>query len=250
MSASVVLITGAAKRMGREITLAFARAGWDIAVHYGHSAAEARQTVADASALGRKAVALQADLSDEAQVLALSNAAYQTFGRLDAVINNAALFEHDIAANFSQASFFRHAAPNLVAPILLARELYRLIPDGRQGVVINLLDQKLYHYNPDFLSYSLTKAALQAATIMLAQALAPKVRVVGIAPGLTLPSHLQDTAAFDRTQALSLTGKSGTTSDVAAAVLFAVNNGSMTGSTVLVDGGQHLLGLDRDVSFL
>lgn len=250
MNSPVVLITGAAKRIGREIALTFARAGWDVVVHYGQSASEAQHTVEDIRALGTKAIALQADLSNQTQTLDLLDRAYHSFGRLDAVINNASVFEYDTAANFSEANFSRHVNPNLVAPILLARELYKRVADGEQAVVVNLLDQKLYHYNPDFLSYSLTKAALQAATVMLAQALAPKVRVVGVAPGLTLPSHLQDKAAFDRTQALSLTGQSGTSSDVAAAVLFAVNNHSMSGSTILIDGGQHLLGLNRDVSFL
>ena len=250
MNAPVALITGAAKRIGREIALTFARAGWDVGVHYGQSAKQAQQTVEDIRALGSRAIALQADLSSEMQTLGLLDNTYQSFGRLDAVINNASVFEYDTATSFSEANFIRHVNPNLIAPVLLARELHRRVPDGQQAVVINLLDQKLYHYNPDFLSYSLTKAALQAATVMLAQALAPKVRVVGVAPGLTRPSHLQDHAAFDRTQALSLTGQSGTSSDVAAAVLFAVNNRSMTGSTILIDGGQHLLGLDRDVSFL
>jgi NAD(P)-dependent dehydrogenase (short-subunit alcohol dehydrogenase family) len=245
-----VLITGAARRIGREIALHFARAGWDVAVHYGTSAADAQQTVADIKALGRKAVALQADLSDERQTAALIPAAGAALGGLTALVNNASVFENDVAANFSYASLTRHMAPNLAAPIVLARALHQSLAEGEQGVVVNLLDQKLYQYNPDFLSYSLTKAALQAATIMLAQALAPKVRVVGVAPGLTMPSYLQDDAAFARTQALSLTGKSGSASDVAAAVLFAATNGSMTGSTILVDGGQHLKGLDRDVSFL
>jgi NAD(P)-dependent dehydrogenase (short-subunit alcohol dehydrogenase family) len=245
-----VLITGAARRIGREIALHFARAGWDVAVHYGTSAAGARQTVADIKALGRNAVVLQADLADETQTAALIPAARAALGGLTALVNNASVFENDVAANFSYASLARHIAPNLAAPIVLARALHQSLAESEQGVVVNLLDQKLYQYNPDFLSYSLTKAALQAATIMLAQALAPKVRVVGVAPGLTMPSYLQDAAAFARTQALSLTGKSGSAADVAAAVLFAATNHSMTGSTILVDGGQHLKGLDRDVSFL
>ncbi len=245
-----VLITGAARRIGREIALHFARAGWDVAVHYGTSAADAQQTVADIKALGRNAVALQADLADETQTAALIPAARAALGGLTALVNNASVFENDVAANFSYVSLARHMAPNLAAPVVLARALHQSLAEGEQGVVVNLLDQKLYQYNPDFLSYSLTKAALQAATIMLAQALAPKVRVVGVAPGLTMPSYLQDDAAFARAQALSLTGKSGSEADVAAAVLFAATNGSMTGSTILVDGGQHLKGLDRDVSFL
>ena len=246
----VVLITGAAKRIGREIAISFARAGWDVAVHYGNSADQAAQTVADIQALGCQAVALNADLSDEAQTKALIPAVRARLGRLDAVVNNASLFDCDVAADFSYANLARHIGPNLAAPILLARELHQSLQANERGVVINLLDQKLYHYNPDFLSYSLSKAGLQAATIMLAQALAPTVRVMGVAPGLTLPSYLQDPAAFARAQALSLTGHASSAADVAATVLFAATNQSMTGSTLLVDGGQHLKGLDRDVSFL
>jgi NAD(P)-dependent dehydrogenase (short-subunit alcohol dehydrogenase family) len=143
--------------------------------------------------------------------------------------------------------------PNLAAPVVLARELHRLLPpgEGSEGVVINLLDQKLYGLNPDFLSYSLSKAGLAAANTMLAQALAPSVRVVGIAPGLTLPSYLQDDAAFahaHRTHAPL--GRSSTAEDIAAAVAFAVATRSMTGSVIIVDGGQHIRPLPRDVSLM
>jgi NAD(P)-dependent dehydrogenase (short-subunit alcohol dehydrogenase family) len=250
MDAKVVLVTGAARRLGREIALTFARAGWDVAVHYGTSAESAAHTVDEIKALGRQAVALQADLSDESATDALPSRAHAALGGLDAIVNNASVFEHDLTQTFSYANLTRHMLPNLAAPIVLARALYRLTTDGAQACVINLLDQKLYHYNPDFLSYSLSKAGLQAATVMLAQALAPKVRVVGVAPGLTLPSYLQDEAAFARAQSLALTGNSGSAADVASAVFFAASNTSMTGSTILVDGGQHLMGLSRDVSFL
>ena len=249
--ARVALVTGAARRLGREIALALARAGWDIGVHYGRSRDDALATVAAIEALGRRAVALPARLEDEAEVLALLPALTTALGPVGCVVNNASRFEFDEAADIGFASLQAHLLPNLAAPVLLARELHRLLPAGAEGVVVNLLDQKLYAFNPDFLSYSLSKAGLAAATTMLAQALAPRVRVVGVAPGLTLPSYLQDDDSFERAhREHSPLGRSSTAADVAASVAFAVANRSMTGSTILCDGGQHLRPLPRDVSFV
>ncbi len=247
----VALVTGAARRLGREIALALARDGWDLGVHYGTSRDDALATVAAVEALGRRAVALPARLDDEAEVLALLPALARALGPAACVVNSASRFAFDAAADLSFASFTAHLLPNLAAPVLLARELHRGLPDGVEGVVVNLLDQKLWAPNPDFLSYSLSKAGLAFATTMLAQALAPRVRVVGVAPGLTLPSYLQDAAAFEAAhRAHSPLGRSSTAADVAASVVFAVANRSITGSTILVDGGQHLRPLPRDVSFV
>ncbi|MFM1989335.1 MAG: hypothetical protein RJA99_2292 [Pseudomonadota bacterium] len=247
----VALVTGAARRLGREIALALARAGWDVGVHFGTSRDEALATVADVEALGRRAVALQARLEDETETAALLPALEAALGPVGAVVNSASRFELDTAADFSYGGFVAHALPNLAAPVLLARELHRRLPDGAEGVVVNLLDQKLWAPNPDFLSYSLAKAGLQYATTMLAQALAPRVRVVGVAPGLTLPSYLQDDAGFERAhREHSPLGRSSTAADVAASVVFACTNRSLTGSTILCDGGQHLRPLPRDVSLL
>ena len=187
----VVLVTGAGKRLGRQIALACAAAGYAVAVHYRASAAEAAQTVADCAALGVPAWALGADLADEAQVLALVPGVLAQAGRLDAVVNSASLFEHDAAESFGFAAMERHLRSNTGAPIVLAQALHQHLEarDG-QGAVVNLLDQKLWNLNPDFMSYTLSKAALHAANDMLALALAPRVRVVGVAPGLTLTSHM------------------------------------------------------------
>ena len=255
-TAPVALVTGAGKRLGRGIALALAQQGWDLGVHYATSAAEALETVSAIKALGQRAVALQADLADEAQVLALLPALTATLGPVQALVNNASRFVFDEAADFSQASFNAHMLPNLAAPVLLAREMHRLLgarPDLPQpaGVVVNLLDQKLYGYNPDFLSYSLTKAGLDAANTMLAQALAPRVRVVGVAPGLTLPSYLLEGDEFARAHAQhSPLGRCSDPEDVIAAVCFAIGNRSMTGSVIVVDGGQHIRPLPRDVSLM
>jgi NAD(P)-dependent dehydrogenase (short-subunit alcohol dehydrogenase family) len=142
-------------------------------------------------------------------------------------------------------------ATNTAAPIVLAQALAAHAGQaGRSGVVVNLLDQKLWNPNPDFLSYTLSKAALHAATPLLALALAPRVRVVGVAPGLSLTSHLLDDEKFARLHRLSPLGRSSTPGDVAATVKFALENESITGTTLLVDGGQHLMKFERDFSLM
>jgi NAD(P)-dependent dehydrogenase (short-subunit alcohol dehydrogenase family) len=245
-----VLVTGAARRLGRAIALDLARAGWQVAVHYRGSRADAEQTVADCSAQA-PAAAFQADLAHEAEVRALLAQVVAHFGRVDAVVNNASRFEHDDAESFSYAALAAHLASNTAAPVVLAQALAaHLKAQGGTGVVVNLLDQKLWNPNPDFFSYTLSKAALEAATTLLAQALAPQVRVVGVAPGLTLTSHLLSQEQFEQLHRLSPLGRSSTPEDVAHAVRFALDNGSITGTTLLVDGGQHLMKFDRDFSLM
>jgi len=245
----VALVTGAGKRLGRAIALALAERGWDIVVHYRHSEDDADLTALDIEALGRRALLLQCDLSDEAAVRALLQRT-AGFGPVTCLVNNAALFEHDDASGFTTARLDAHMHANLAAPLLLAQALHAMTPDGAQAVVINLLDQKLQNLNPDFLSYTLSKAALQAATTMLAQALAPKVRVVGVAPGITLPSGDQTAAAFEQAHKVTPLGRSSSADDIAAAVCYLAEAGAVTGTTLVVDGGQHLLPLPRDVMFL
>ncbi len=245
----VALVTGAAKRIGRVIALALARDGWDVAVHYGQSQEEALALVAQIQAMGRRALALQCDLASEAGVRALIGQATQ-LGPVVCVVNNASLFQHDVAESFSMASLDTHMHANVAAPILLAQALYQATPPDQQAVVINLLDQKLYNPNPDFLSYTLSKAALLSATTLLAQALAPRVRVVGVAPGITMMSGEQTEAEFDKAHRVTPLGKSSTPDDIASAVCFAATATAMTGTTLLVDGGQHLIPLQRDVMFI
>jgi len=255
-AARTVLVTGAGKRLGREIALALAAAGWQVAVHYRSSAADAMQTVADCAGLttaeGVSHASFQADLADEAAVRGLLPRVVAHFGAVDAVVNSASTFEHDGAGSFSFASMERHWRSNTGAPVLLAQALHRHVA-GRvdcRGVVVNLLDQKLWNLNPDFFSYTLSKAALEAAGTMLALALAPQVRVVGVAPGLTLTSHLLNDADFAERHRLAPLGRSSTPADVAATVKFALDNQSLTGTTLVVDGGQHLMKFDRDFSLM
>lgn len=243
-------MTGAARRIGRCIALALARDGWDVAVHYRDSRAEALATLRAIEALGRRAIALPCDLADEAALKQLLPAIAAQLGPVSCVVNNAALFDYDNAVGFSQARLDAHMHTNLAAPILLAQALHAATSDGAQAVVINLLDQKLYNLNPDFLSYTLSKAALHSATAMLAQALAPKVRVVGVAPGITLVSGEQSEAGFAAAHGKTPLGKSSTPDDIAAAVCFLAKAPAITGSTLIVDGGQHLIPLSRDIMFL
>mgnify|MGYP001677414870 FL=1 len=248
----VALVTGAGKRLGRAIALALAQDGWNIGVHCRDSVAEAEQTVQDIQALDRRAVVLQADLDDAGQCQTLVPRLADALGPVSGLVNSASRFEYDDIRSFTPKSLQQHLVPNLMAPLLLAQSLVSQLPAAPvQGVIVNLLDQKLFNLNPDFLSYTLSKAALSTATTMLAQALAPRMRVVGVAPGLTLPSYLQDEATFAHAhRTLSPLGASSTAQDIADTVVFAMKTRSITGTTLLVDGGQHLLGLPRDASLM
>jgi NAD(P)-dependent dehydrogenase (short-subunit alcohol dehydrogenase family) len=245
----VVLVTGAARRIGREIALELASHGWDVAVHHRDNAAslaDAAQTLALLRAAGAHAEAFVADLAREAECEALLPAVLARFRRIDAVVNNASLFEHDEVGTFTYTTLDRHWRANTAPAIVLARALHRC----GGGVVINLLDQKLWNPNPDHLSYTLSKAALEAATTLLAQALAPRVRVCGVAPGVTLHSGPMDDAEFDASHRMTPLGRSSTAQDVARSVRFLLESPAITGTTLLVDGGQHLQPQPRDVMYL
>ena len=251
----VVLVTGAARRLGREIALTLARQGWDVAVHCRISRTEAVATVEEIRAMGRRAEVLDADLADEQAARALVPRVLSAFGRLDAVVNSASTFEYDRADSFTYAMLEKHLRANTAPAIVLSQALAAHVRerDGAgqgEGAVVNLLDQKLWNPNPDFLSYTLSKAALESATQLLALALAPVVRVVGVAPGLTLTSEWLQGEKFQQLHSLSPLGRSSTPEDVAATVAFALANRSMTGTTLLVDGGQHLQRFERDFSMM
>ena len=246
-----VLVTGAARRLGREIALGLAAGGWQVAVHFRGSADDATKTIADCAALTRAAAGFQADLGLEDEARALVPRVVAHFGQLDAVVNSASLFEHDDVTSFSYSRMDAHWRTNTAAAIVLAQALHtHVAARGATGAVVNMLDQKLWNPNPDFLSYTLSKAALEAANTLLAQALAPQLRVVGVAPGLTLTIHMLSDDKFRQLHKLSPLGRSSTPEDVVATVKFALENTSMTGTTLLVDGGQHLQKFDRDFSLM
>ena len=255
------LVTGAGKRLGREIALGLAKVGWRVAVHYRSSEAQALQTAQDCLALNAATQSLdphhfifQTDLADEAATRQLLPRVVAQWGQVDAVVNSAALFEHDDVQSFSYTHMAQHWASNTGAAIVLARALHQHCQargaQAAESVVINMLDQKLWNPNPDFLSYTLSKAALEAANTLLAQALAPLVRVVGVAPGLTLTSHMLDDDKFQQLHKLSPLGRSSSVEDVVSTVVFAMHNRAITGTTLLVDGGQHLMKFERDFSLM
>jgi len=247
----VALVTGAARRLGREIALGFARSGWDVAVHYRRSAPAAHETVAQLQALGVRAACFEADLALESACDGLLDAVIAELGVPRCLVNNASLFEHDTPATVSAARLDQHLAPNLMAPLRLSARLYQATPEDARGVVVHLLDQKLAGLNPDFFSYTLTKAALAAALPMQALAFAPRLRVVGVSPGLTLPSHLQTPEQFSRTHRdTAVLDQSSRPEDIVGAILALVANPAITGQNLVVDGGQHLLRMGRDASFL
>lgn len=253
----VVLVTGAAKRLGRAIAIAMAKSGWDVAIHFGNSEEAAQQTVKDILATGQRGVALQADLSDELQAAELIKRCTEALGLPTCLVNNASLFQYDVASSFSYSSLDRHMKTNVAAPLILSRDLYRQHVkarstdiQGSSGVVINLLDQKLANLNPDFLSYTLSKSALHSATTLLAQSFAPVLRVVGVAPGITMVSGDQTEDGFQKAHGMTPLGKSSTPEDIASAVMYLATASAVTGTTLYVDGGQHLLPTDRDVMFL
>lgn len=247
----VVLVTGAARRLGREIALDLAAHGFDVAVHYRGSRDDAEATVAQARAAGAQAASFGADLADEAACRALVPAVLARFKRLDAVVNNASTFQYDNTERFSYAAMDTHWRANTGPAVLLAQALHaHLVAAQRSGCVVNLLDQKLFNPNPDYFSYTLSKAALQAATVMLAQALAPVLRVSGVAPGVTLLSGGMSGDEFTQAHQLTPLNRSSTPADIARSVRFLIESPAITGTTLLVDGGQHLQAQPRDVMFI
>jgi NAD(P)-dependent dehydrogenase (short-subunit alcohol dehydrogenase family) len=247
----VALVTGGARRIGRAIALELAATGWDVALHYRHSVAEAEHTLGRLRERGARAEGFAAELSAEAQCSQLAQRVVERYGRLDAVVNNASTFEYDDASSASFAAMERHWRANTAPAVLLAQALHAHLSarDG-SGCVVNLLDQKLWNPNPDYFSYTLSKAALEAATTMLAMALAPRVRVCGVAPGVTLLSGAMSEAEFDRARQLTPMQRSSTPDDVAHAVRYLLESAAITGTTLMVDGGQHLSRQARDVMFL
>lgn len=256
-----VLVTGAAKRLGREIALEFARQGWDIAIHYGKSAADAQATIAEIQDLGRKAVAFKADLASEAEIYSLFAAVVTEFQSLECLVNSASIFEYDRANSdtpLSSKSLQDHIQVNLAAPILLSQLMFEYQKSQTKKAsesnlsipsVIQLLDQKLINLNPDYLSYTLSKAALLTSVEMLAVDFAPHLRVIGLAPGITLTSGDQTESGFTKAHQMTPLGKSSTPSDIAKAAVFLASSNAITGTTLYVDGGQHLLPSSRDVMF-
>jgi len=233
-------VTGGARRLGRAMALALAEAGFDVAIHYATSAAEAEATAAEIRALGPRAVTLRAELAPEAEVIALWPQAVAPLGQIGVLVNNASTFERDEWQDATRDSWDQHIEPNLRAPFVLTQAMAKALPPGAEGCVVNLLDQRVWSLTPHFVSYTVSKAALWTLTQTLALALAPRIRVNGIGPGPAMPSPRQTQAQFDR-QCASVPLRRGTSpEEVAAALLAILSLPSMTGQMIALDGGQHL----------
>lgn len=249
-----MLVTGAARRLGRETVLCFARAGWDVLVHYHHSDDAARSLKLDVQALGRRCWLLPADLAAPTAAAALLQAARDQAGVLpQCIVNNAAMFQPDAGLAVEPALLLQHFLANAATPLLLADELARqLRASGERQPdysVVHILDQKVHNLNPDYFSYTVSKLALTQSVALQAQALAPWVRVCGVSPGLMYLSGSQTPSNFEQASRVNLRQRALAPSDVARTILFVASNPSLVGTIIVVDNGQHLVALDRDVMF-
>lgn len=249
------LVTGSGKRLGKEIALYLARRGHDVAIHYNGSADEAEITLAEARALGVRAELFHADLLDLDQTEALIPAITEKLGPLSVLVNNASIFEYDNLASASRKSWDRHFGSNLRAPFILTQAFATQVPpaairDGEpvaQGVIINMVDQRVLKPTPEFMTYSLAKAGLWALTRTSAQALAPHVRVNAIGPGPTMQGTRQTADHFARQRQATILGRGADAGDVVAAVGYLLDAVSVTGQLICVDGGQHLAWKTPDI---
>jgi NAD(P)-dependent dehydrogenase (short-subunit alcohol dehydrogenase family) len=234
------LVTGAGKRIGRAIALALAEDGFDVAVHYGNSRAEAEEVVAAIVARDRRAVALAANLTQEESTHALLPAAMKALGPITCLVNNASLFERDEALTVTRKSWDAHLDINLRAPFVLMQEFARNLPEHLHGMIVNILDERVWSLTPHFVSYTVSKAGLWTLTQVMAMALAPRIRVNAVGPGPTLPSPRQSAEQFARQSASVPLQRGATPEEIATAVRFILGAGAMTGQMIALDGGQHL----------
>jgi NAD(P)-dependent dehydrogenase (short-subunit alcohol dehydrogenase family) len=251
------IVTGAAHRLGRAMALALAHDGHDVAVHYSGSKAAAQALAEHIRALGRNAVALQADLLDEAQTVPLiGRAAAALGGPMTVLVNNASIFEHDTIQTATRESWDRHLESNLRAPFVLTQALAAQIPPPRQdaagepvatGLVVNMIDQRVHKLTPEFMSYTIAKMGLWAFTRTAAQALAPHVRVNAIGPGPTLQGARQSVEHFAEQRAATVLKRGANTDDITAALMYFVHAPAVTGQLLCIDGGQHLAWQTPDV---
>jgi NAD(P)-dependent dehydrogenase (short-subunit alcohol dehydrogenase family) len=234
------LVTGAAIRIGRAIAEDLAAAGYAVAIHYRSSAKDADSAVAAIQAKGGKAIALKADLALEDETMPLIEKAQASLGPIGVLINNASVFEPDEAGTATRASWDLHLEANLRAPFVLTQEFARQLPPKAEGVVVNLLDQRVWNLSPFFMSYTVSKSALWTLTRTMALGLAPRIRVNAIGPGPTLPNERQTAEHFQQQLDNVPLGRGATLSEICSAVRFIIGARSMTGQMIALDGGQHL----------
>ncbi len=251
------LVTGGSKRLGRAMALYLAGRGYDVAVHYASSGADADAVVAEITAMGRRAVALHADLLIEAQTETLIARAVQGLGGpLDVLINNASIFEYDSLKSATRTSWDRHIESNLRAPFVLMQGFAAQAPKATsdaagetlsRALIVNMIDQRVHKLTPEFMSYTVAKMGLWALTRTAAQALSPDIRVNAIGPGPTLQGARQTDAHFARQRATVPLHRGANPADITAALGFFVDSPAVTGQMIAVDGGQHLAWQTPDV---
>ncbi len=242
------MVTGGAQRLGQAIALELAAAGFDVAIHYHASPTAAEETRARIEDLGRRAVILQADLAVESEVASLMQRATEALGPIGVLVNNASRFERDEWDDATRESWDAHIEPNLRAPFVLIQAFARTLPAEAEGVVVNVIDQRVWSLTPHFVSYTISKAGLWALTQTMALALAPRIRVNAIGPGPTLPSPRQTEEQFARQAGSVPLGHGSSPAEVAAAVLAILGLPAMTGQMIALDGGQHLQWSARDAA--
>lgn len=237
---STALITGAARRLGRDIALRLASEGWDIAAHYRSSEADA-QSLRDAVVrLGRKCSLVQADLGDEAQVRTIVERGEAGTGPVSVLVNCASVFEDDRVETATRESWDMHLDTNLRAPFVLSQAMAKRLPPSMNGCIVNIIDQSILRLTPQFISYTVSKSALWTLTLTMAQALAPCIRVNAVAPGPSLKASHQSQANFDRQVQSTLLRIPSGPAEIAGAVSYLVSARAVTGQMIAVDSGQHL----------
>ena len=239
-SRGAALITGGARRIGRVLAATAAEAGFDVAIHVRAVDEAAEASAAEIRSRGRKAAILSGDLRREAATVALVGEAEAELGPVTLLVNSASVFERDSFQDMNRASWDLHVETNLRAPLVLSQVFARRMPADREGLIVNILDQRVLDPGADFFSYTLSKAALWDATRMLARALAPRVRVNGIGPGPTLPSTHQDAAAFQAEAEATLLKRPVAPGEIGAALTYLIDAKAVTGQMMAVDSGQHL----------
>ena len=235
-----VLITGAGRRIGRALAERLGRSGWAVGVHFHGSSAEADAVVAEITQAGGRAAALPAELADPAAVANLIPACVAALGPVGALINNASIFERDDVATLTPESWDSHIAVNLRAPLFLTQAFAAQLPQDARGAVINIIDERVWHLTPHFMSYTVSKAGLWTLTQTLAMSLAPRIRVNAIGPGPTLPSPRQSQAQFDAVAGSMPLQRGTTPAEICDAAEFILAAPAMTGQMIALDGGQHL----------
>ena len=236
----VALVTGAGRRIGAAIARDLARHGWAVAIHYRASKGEAEALAGEIEAAGGRTATIACDLAREAEVETLIPRAVEALGPLTCLVNNASVFEMDKIDSVTRESWDRHIETNLRAPLVLSQAFARQLPEGVDGNIVNLLDQRVWKLTPYFLSYTVAKSALWTLTRTLALALAPRIRVNGIGPGPALPSERQSLEQFRHQQAAVPLQHGPELAEIAAAVRFILASPSMTGQMIALDGGEHL----------